>query len=612
MPLKFLKHKWQKISFIVLLSLFILVLIPAFLLNRYWSPILADKVKTELTKSTDGLYKVDFTNAELHILQGKIVLYDIKLRPDTTVYRNKKNLGLAPNNLYELNVKKLVLSNIHPFTLYFKKKLHIGRITLSAPDLQVSYQINHTKDTVAKDSRNLWQKISKTLKLIHVDEIYLNDVKLKYKDYSGPKLAVSELKEMNLKATDLLIDSATQTDRSRLLYCSDITTELYNYTGRSANGLYTYTVKSAKLSTKASQLSVKGLVLQPVKPAAFFDNSKADRFTFRLDTFQINNFDFLSYHKYRSFNAANVLLSKGVLAVYSNPNAKPKTDDRVITFPHVAIKAVKTAFNIDTLTIRQLNVIYNEFNKNSRKTGVLTFNNTRGKFYNITNNKDSLKSHPVAKVNLTTLFMERGRLDLAFTFNLTDAANSYSYKGHLGSFDLGRINKATMPLAMVKITSGTVNSLDFNLHATNKVTRGTVNLLYNDLNINLLRADTAKKGFSKKTIASFFANSMVIKHNNPDKPGTFPRSSAVVYTRPYNYPFFKTVWQALLSGIKPCVGVGKAKKKEVIKKMSDQELKKSRKKVEKVARQKKRTERQANRKHKKMAKQRQKLSDPNG
>jgi hypothetical protein len=58
--------------------------------------------------------------------------------------------------------------------------------------MQVSYHINHTKDTVVKDRRTLWQKISKSLKLIHVNEIFLNDVKFKYKDYSGEKVAVSE------------------------------------------------------------------------------------------------------------------------------------------------------------------------------------------------------------------------------------------------------------------------------------------------------------------------------------------------------------------------------------------------------------------------------------
>lgn len=610
MALKFLKHKWQRISSIILLVVVTLVLILAVLINRYWSPILADKVKSELLANTDSLYKVDFTNAELHILQGKIVIYDIKLRPDTAVYNRKKKQGLAPNNLYELQVKKLVVSHIHPFTLYFKKKLNIGRITLSAPSLQVSYQINHTKDSVVKDRRTLWQKISKSLKLIHVNEIFLNDVKFKYKDYSGEKIAVSELKEMNLKATDLLIDSATQTDRSRLLYCSDITTELYNYTGKSPNGLYTYTVKSATLSTKTSKLNVQDMVLLPVKPSEFFDNSNADRFTLRLDSLQLNNFDFLTYHKYHIINASNLLLSKGTLSVYSNPNAVKKKTDRVITFPHVAIKKIKAAFSLDTITIKHINILYNEFNKKSNKTGTISFNNTTGRLINITNNKDSLKKRNITTANLTTLFMERGKLDLSFVFNLTDPQNNYSYKGHLGAFDLPRVNQATMPLAMLKITSGKVKSLDFDLHASNKITRGQVSLLYNNLNVNLLRPDK-DNGYSKKTLASMYANSLVISHDNPDNAGEAPRSSAVLYTRPSDSPFFKTLWQALLSGIKPCAGLGAVKEKQVKAKMSDHDKKTQQKKIKKIERKRKRAERKLNRQNKKLAKQRKDLARAN-
>jgi hypothetical protein len=325
---------------------------------------------------------------------------------------------------------------------------------------------------------------------------------------------------------------------------------------------------------------------------------------------QLNNFDFLTYHKYHSLNASNLLLSNGTLSVYSNPNDIKKKTDRVITFPHVAIKNIKAAFNIDTITVKHINVLYNELSKKSNKTGTISFNNTTGRFINITNNKDSLKKHNITTVSLTTLFMGRGRLDLSFVFNLTNPEDSYSYKGHLGAFDLPRVNQATMPLAMLKITSGKVNSLDFDLHASNKITRGRVSLLYNNLNVNLLRTDK-DSSYSKKTLASMYANSLVISHDNPDKPGETPRSSTVLYTRSSNSPFFKTLWRALLSGIKPCAGVGAVKEQQVRAKMSDHKKKAQQRDVKKTERKRKRAERKMNRQNKKLAKQRKQLAGAN-
>jgi len=70
-----------------------------------------------------------------------------------------------------------------------------------------------------------------------------------------------------------------------------------------------------------------------------------------------------------------------------------------------------------------------------------------------------------------------------------------------------------------------------------------------------LSPDTAMYGFKGKVIESLYANIFIIKHDNPDKTGEVPRSFNVNYMRPKDSPFFRTVWQTLLTGIKPEVGL---------------------------------------------------------
>jgi len=391
MAVDFLKHKWQKRLLTFFLILLGLILILSFLVNLYWSPILAKKVRSVVLTSSDGLYKVDFSDAKLHIIRGEIDIYNIVLKPDTAVYNQRVKDHLAPNNLVELHVKRLILSHIHPFTLYFHHRLDIGQIILSQPELNVSYQLNHSKDTVTKDHRTVWQKMSKSLRSIHIGEISLSDVKFKYNDYSGNKLAISELKEMNLNATDLLIDSATQTDKSRLLYCRDIVAELNNYSGHSPNGLYTYKMKSLRLSTRTSKLNGVGLDLHPVKTNVFFEKSEKDRFDAHLDSLQISNFDYLTFHKYRLINASHLILSRGSLSLFNNPNKKPATTDKEKTYPNFGLKEIRADLNIDTIDARHINVSYTEIGKKSQQAGTITFNNSSGRFLNVTNNKEALQ-----------------------------------------------------------------------------------------------------------------------------------------------------------------------------------------------------------------------------
>jgi hypothetical protein len=578
MAVKFLQHRWQKILLIAVGVLVVIVLIPALFLNCFLAPKLSGKLKEAVLKGTDSLYTISYSDLDLNILQGKAVLYDITFKPDTAVYRQMKKSGTAPNSLYELHVKRLYISNAHAFELYFKKKLNIGRITLNSPQITISKYSDKDSDTVKKDKRTLYQKISKNLKLVHIGEILFTDINYKQKNYTGPKVAVSELKEMDVKATDLLIDSVTQTDTSRFLYCKDITTELKNYSSKSGDGLYTFKVRSVKLSTQSARLSIRGIDLKPVNHTLFFKKSKSDSFTLRIDSVQLNNFDYMAYQKTQSLDVKRLIMHKGYFEIYSNYNGPLQTTDRLVTFPHWAIRhAVKAMFNVDTLDLKHFAVAYKQLNKKPMKTGNVVFNNISARFLNLTNKKELLKKNNICTANLTSYFLGKAKLDLHFVFNLNDADYSYAYKGHLAPMNMADVNPVLMPLSMVKITSGRVSSFDFNVHSTQKLSKGTVSFLYKDLQVDVLRPD-----YTKKTLISALANAVILKHDNPDDGDNKPRLANVVYIRPANFPFFKTVWHVLLNGIKNCAGIGPAQEKR-LSQQADTDDKKEQEKIVKKA-----------------------------
>ncbi|NCD70460.1 AsmA family protein [Mucilaginibacter agri] len=553
MALKFLKQRWQKVLFIVILVFAVVILVLAMLVNRYWSPILSDKLKSTVAQSTDSLYEVNFDDAQLHVLQGKIVIHNITLKPDTAVYNRLKSAHLAPNNLYELHVKKLVLNHIHPFRLYYSHKLDLGEVILSAPMLRVSYQLNHAKDTVVKDRRTLYQQISKSLKMIHIGTVMLNDVKLRYEDHKGAKVAVSELKDLNLSATDLLIDSATQFDKSRFLYCREMAAELNNYSGKSANGLYSYKAELIKFSTRTAQLNAYNCsLIATYGPNEFFEKTYRDRFVSHLDSLQLNNFDFEIYNKYHTIRGSNLILKDGNINIFGNPrtDSAKLTEDKIGSFPNEAIHRIPN-LKIDTISLNHINLKYEEFNKKTKRAGFITFNHINGHVYNATNDSASLLKNNMCRINLHSMFMNKGNLDIRFSFNLTDKLRSYSYKGNMGPINMQAINPAAVPLGSVLIKSGQLNGLTFDIHGNSEAATGNVTLLYNNLKIKLLKADTVQQKMKRMTIASFFANSFIIKHNNPDVAGEQPRTISVNYKRPANFPFFKTVWKTMYSGIKP-------------------------------------------------------------
>jgi hypothetical protein len=599
MAFKIFRRKWQNVTAICLAVFIALILLVALPVNSYWSPILAKEVKKIVLKSSDSLYKVSFSSAELHVLRGTIDIFDITLKPDTAVYNLRLKQNIAPNNLVELHVKRLTLSHIHPFKWYFQHELDIGEIAVDQPVLNISYRLNHKKDTLLANNQTAWQKISKSLHSIHIGDILLGDVKLKYEDYSGNKLAISELKELNLSAHDLLIDSTTQKDKSRQLYCKDIVGELNNYSAKTQDGLYTYKFDHLRLSTLQSRLNIEGFSLSPLPTNDFFAKSRDDKFAFRLDSLQLNNFDFLNYHKYRIITASKLTLNNGNLEVFGNPTKTARLTDRVVTFPNAGLFNFNSDLKLDTVKLKRIDVIYTEFNKKSNKTGSISFNRTSGTFFNITTRAEALQKNNLCNVELTSLFMNEAHFKVGFVFNLTDADRSYSFKGSLGPMNLKGINTATMPLTLLKIQTGTLKQMDFDFKADRKTAKGKLVMLYNDVKVAILGRDSLFNTLQTKPIPTLYVNNFILRHNNPDAPGLSPRIAFVTQNRSTETPFFKYTWQALLAGIKPSIGLNEKTQEAAIALVNQLSEDKRERQIKKVQRQQRRAERRLRREEKK-------------
>lgn len=597
MKLKMFKKRWHNIAAVCFASLIVVILVGAIFVNNYWSPILASEVKKTVLKSSDSLYTCNFSSAELHVLRGTIDIYNITLRPDTTVYNLRKKQNLAPNNLVELHIKRLTLSHIHPFKLYFLKKLDIGTIAVDQPVLNVSYQLNHKKDTSLSNTKTVWQKISKSLHSVHIGDILLGDVKFKYEDYSGHKLAISELREMNLSAHDLLIDSTTQNDKSRRLFCKEIVAELNNYTMKSPDGLYTFHFDHLMLSTLTSRLNIEGISLKPIEAAKFFEKSDNDKFSLRLDSLELDSFDFINYHKYRIISASALRLKTGRLEVFNSPNKSKNQQnaDKAQSFPNAALFKLNMNIKIDTVNAKHIDILYTEYNHDSHRNGTVGFYNTGGTFLNVTTRPEALAKNNICSVNLHTLLMNAGKLDVQLTFNLTDENHSYSYSGTLGGMSLKALNPATMPLTRLKIQSGDLKRFTFSFKADRTQAKGKVLFLYNDVKVTLLKYDSLFNSLQSKPVESLFANNFILKHNNPDNPGSTPREVYLTHGRTTETPFFRYTWQTLLEGIKPSIGLDKGTQQRTVAMLNQL----SEDKQERLVKRQQRRERRAQRRLKK-------------
>lgn len=528
------KKKWIWIT----AAIAAVVLLAVLLINNFAAPIIGRKIAAGVRRASSGGYTLKFSDINVNVLTGRLVLRSVKLLADTGMLKQKPYLITGSAATVEFTGIKI-------WDYWWHKKLEVGMLKVENAALDLEKQ---RKDTAqAKASETLYKKLSGRLKLLSAKKILLDNISLNYRD-AGDRPVRVRLPQASLEASDLLIDSATQADTSRVLYCREIIAGIDNFSGTGDDGAYHYMLRHARYSTLTRRLWATGISVKPLEVRQFFAKKHTDRFDFKLDSLSIEAFDYQSYLENNAFHAAKIFATRGMLNIFGDPSGKTTPGDRVTGFPNFVLRKIKTQLFADTIELSEIDVSYTELNKKDGKTGTVEFAGTRGRLTRITNRPDSLARDPGSTVKLVTRFMRTGALKVDARFDQADKACSFFIRGELGEMQAAVINPLAMPLGLARVKSGRIRRLTFDIRGNRFKNTGVLGLLYQDVELEMLTDD-----YHKNVMKTILANTMVIAPNNPDDQGGTPRTSQLDYHRPASMPFFCALWRTLSGGIRACV-----------------------------------------------------------
>jgi hypothetical protein len=547
------KKLWIWIASIVG-ALILIIGIAAIYLSSQWKPLLSEKIKEGVHNGSKGLYQIDFKDIHLNLLTGSVVLDTITLTPDTLAYNKLKLIKQAPTHIFRVRLNHLKLSRVGILTAYFKKQIKMDAIILDHPSIDIVYQKVPRRVDTNKNNSTLYQQIAKSLKSIQVDNIKVIDADFDY--YNGPK-KLNAIKHLTVNVKDVLIDSASQFDTTRVLHAKNIGFELNGYQSLTKDKMYTLKIDSVSGSINSRTLKVKGLKLIPMYADLAFSRKyqmQKDRYDLNFSSIEATGVDFLDLNTNGNLYAKNLTIGPAKVAVFLNRELPPPSFDKGRNYPHKALKRLPIAAVIENLRLNKVDIAYTEYNPKTNDRGTLKLDNLTGSITNITNDSARLAKNNHAKADLTTFILGTGKLNVKIDFNLTDAASSFSYIGHVSPFNMKILNPMAKALGEVEIESGNVKQADFNIQANERGSRGTVKFLYTDLKVKLLKEDEKGKT-EKKGLLSFLANTILIKNDNPSE-GEPVRTANVTMTRVPQASFFNLMWKSVFVGIRENVGIG--------------------------------------------------------
>lgn len=517
----------------------------------FWSlkPMLSKRLKSAVLETTDSLYYLDFKDINYGIITGQADILEVTWRADTNMYERLKKAKKMPDNIYQGKVNGIKLSGLRPWTIFFAKKLHISTITIKDPNVSILHEKQIYNSF--KTAKSPYQIISKFVKSFSVEKIVFENIYIAYTSHQKPKRPhITRIENLDLEVSDLLIDSTSDKDKNRFYYTKECIFGLKKIEIPSEDSLNTIKVNELLFSTKTRSVSMKDLVLQPrFKEMEYSVHTNGDdRIGIHFNNIKLEEIDIEKLFEEKKIYAQNLNISHGKVTVFTDTrsfNVPPKSPYR--PFPHEAFKDWNLKFMIDSIKIRDFDITYSEYNPDTKSVGNVLFKKVVGNILNFTNDTITLKNNSHCLVILKGSLMNKAPITLHFNFDLLATKGDFLFTGNVGKMQMPALNQVTESLGFAKAEKGFLTDYTCHIKGDRYALNGSATLLYQDLNITILKKGE-EKGLKKRKLLSFFANAFVIKDSNPTQKQPV-RVAVINYKRIPEKPFFFTLWKGILLSI---------------------------------------------------------------
>ncbi|MGZ8538959.1 MAG: hypothetical protein ACXWV9_11885, partial [Flavisolibacter sp.] len=292
---------------------------------------------------------------------------------------------------------------------------------------------------------------------------------------------------------------------------------------------------------------------------------QTDYITLKTGNLLLTDFNLEKYETDSAIIANTMQITNPVITVYRDKKPpflsgilKPLPVDMIqrITLP-VAVKKVKI---VDGL------LEYSEKHAKTRAEGTLQLTHMNAELSNI-KNRDITETDSLT-LTMSAYLMDSALIRLVVRESYLDSLSGFLMTLRLTPTTLAFLNPVLVPLSNVKITSGTIDSFNLRAIGRENLAIGEMKMYYHNLKIKLVKDGEENKSSFLTNVASWIANTFVIKKNNNGRTGI------VYFERIKDRSFFNYIVKMTFSGMATSIGVKKNRKylKKYEKELKDRNL----------------------------------------
>lgn len=540
-------------------SPYLLVAIGAFLLaliawQFYKYKIVNRNVNKAVAEKTKGLYRVHYDGLSFDEVSGVLHVKNIEIMPDTAVYDQLIQEGKNPPMLIRLTVPALDILGVKTPKALLTKQIEGSKVEVSDPTIVI--ELDHfSKDSTMYDpGQDIYKELLGKFLKIQVDSVEVIHASVLVRDRRSREMVFSG-SNVSFLLSDLLIDSLTNKDSSRILFSRNLDMDCDEIALPSKDKRYRLHVGKIRFTGRDNSFYIGSLRFVPQLSesefAASFPTQK-DRYDLMLEGISLRNINRGAiWHK--RIEADSLIINKSSFKIFRDLSYPRDTISRVGKYPQQQLMGLPVPVLIKKMVLVHSYIEYKEKNAKSDSAGRVKFFDVSATIDNVTNMKSAIARNNRCVVFFKSMFLNKAPANAKLVMLLKDPQGKFSIEGNIGRIDVASLNPLTEPMGLARMDKGNIDRLHFNFSCTDSSSEGKLEMLYNGLKISLLKKDKEENKYDKKGLASLAAN-IILKGSNPGSDGK-TREEDVHFRRLLNRSMFNLIWKTIFTGVKQTAGI---------------------------------------------------------
>ncbi len=522
---------------------------------------LIGKVQKELLKAINKdpsrLYDISCASAEFNLTTGNIMVHDVHVEPRHQIVDSIYAQNEVIRMLLELHVEQISLTNLNVKKLLMDDHVVLEKIEIRSPELDIL--LNPSSDKA--EDKSLIQEI-----FIPEFNLTLQDFEIINASANVQNVAFEDSMFLSLDSFYLHVDQiqvdSTSFDGPIEKNFNNLYVEARNLRSPVID-IYQFEADMMTFDLEKSQFRITNINLIPTMDKHQYGQKngvESDWFQGSIKEIEMRQFDLALWHETGKINYEKLSVIEPDMYVFRDKRL-PDPPSKLSYLPQHALRSIPITFLVDSIEIKTGNVVYEEHHEGYDEASRMEINQVYGTGYQLTNDSIYWASNGNFQMDLMARLWNNGKLNSSVDMPLYSQADEMNIQGSISALKFEKMNEFFQNTLYMKFETGILHHLNFNIVANENIAKGSLDINYNDLKIEVLGLPNATDKSSKKKnkFYSFLANTVVPKNYHPQS--RHYKQGYISVERPKDKSIFKYMAVCMQDGIMSCM-VANAKRKK--------------------------------------------------